>query len=33
MDKKSIIGIVVVALLFVGFAYFNTKEQEKYQQE
>ena len=33
MDKKSIIGIVVVAVLFLGFAYLNTKEQEKYQQE
>ena len=33
MDKKSIIGIVVVAVLFLGFAYFNGKEQEKYQQE
>lgn len=33
MDKKSIIGIVVVAVLFLGFAYFNTKEQEKYQAE
>ena len=33
MDKKSIIGIAVVAVLFLGFAYMNTKEQEKYQQE
>ncbi|WP_298034655.1 membrane protein insertase YidC [uncultured Alistipes sp.] len=33
MDKKSILGIVVVAVLFLGFAYFNTKQQEKYQQE
>ena len=32
MDKKSIIGIAVVAVLFLGFAYMNTKEQEKYQQ-
>ena len=31
MDKKSIIGIAVVALLFFGFAYFNTQEQKKYQ--
>ena len=33
MDKKTIFGIVVVAALFLGFAYFNTKQQEKYQQE
>ena len=33
MDKKSIIGIVVVALLFAGFAYLNTREQKKYQEE
>ena len=33
MAKKSIIGIAVVAVLFLGFAYMNTKEQEKYQQE
>lgn len=33
MDKKSIIGIAVVALLFVGFAFFNAKEQQKYQQQ
>lgn len=33
MDKKSIIGIVVVAALFVGFAYVNNKEQKKYQTE
>ena len=32
MDKKSIIGIVVVAVLFLGFAYLNTTEQQKYQQ-
>ena len=32
MDKKSIIGIVVIALLFVGFTWFNSYEQKKYQQ-
>ena len=31
MDKKTILGIVVVAVLFLGFAYVNTKQQEKYQ--
>ena len=33
MDKKTILGIVFVAVLFLGFAYVNTKQQEKYQQE
>ena len=33
MDKKTILGIVVVAVLFLGFAYVNTKQHEKYQQE
>lgn len=33
MDKKSIIGIAVAVLLFVGFAYFNGKEQQRYQKE
>lgn len=33
MDKKSIIGIAVVAVLFLGFAYLNTKEQKKYEQK
>jgi len=33
MDKKSIIGIAVVAVLFLGLAYLNTKEQKKYEQE
>lgn len=31
MDKKSIIGIVVVGLLFVGFVYLNGKEQKKFE--
>ena len=30
MDKKSIIGIAVVAVLFLGFAYFNSKQQKEY---
>ena len=33
MDKKSITGIAIVAVLFLGFAYFNSKQQEKYQRE
>ena len=33
MDKKSIIGIAVVALLFLGFAFFSSKEQKEYQEQ
>ncbi len=33
MDKKSFIGIAVVALLFLGFAYFSSKEQQKFQEQ
>lgn len=33
MDKKTILGIVVVAVLFLGFAYFNNKQQEAYLQQ
>lgn len=33
MDKKSILGIVVAAVLFLGFVYFNGQQQKKYQQE
>lgn len=33
MDKKSFIGIAVVAILFIGFAYFSSKEQQKYQEQ
>lgn len=33
MDKKSLLGIGVVVVLFMGFAYFNSKQQEKYQRE
>ena len=30
MDKKSIRGIAVVAVLFLGFAYFNSQQQKEY---
>ncbi|MEG0789465.1 MAG: membrane protein insertase YidC [Alistipes sp.] len=33
MDKKSIIGIVVVAVLFLGFAYISNKQQQQYQKD
>ncbi len=30
MDKKSIIGIVLIALIFFGFTMYNSKQQEKW---
>ena len=33
MDKKSLIGIVIVGLLFVAYIIYSGKQQEKYQQE
>ena len=33
MDKKSIIGIVVVGLLFLGFLHLNGREQKRYEAE
>ena len=33
MDKKSIIGIVIVGLLFVAFAIFNGRQQREYQEK
>ena len=33
MDKRSIVGIAVVALLFLGFAFFNAREQKKLQEQ
>ena len=33
MDKKSILGIVVVGALFVAFALFNARQQREYQQK
>ena len=33
MDKKSIIGIILTGLIFVGFAVYTTKEQQKYQKQ
>ncbi len=33
MDKKSIGAIVVIGLLFLAYAFYNTKEQEKYKAE
>lgn len=33
MDKKTIGGLVVLALVFVGFAYLNGKEQQRYQEQ
>lgn len=33
MDKKTILGLVAMAAVFIGFAYFNGKEQQRYQAE
>lgn len=33
MDKKTIGGLVVLALVFLGFAYLNGKEQQRYQEQ
>ena len=33
MDKKSIIGIVLTGLIFVGFAIYTSKQQKEYQQK
>ena len=33
MDKKTLLGFVILALVFVGFAYLNGKEQKRYQEE
>ncbi len=33
MDKKTILGLVAMALVFIGFAYLNGKEQQRYQAE
>ena len=33
MNKTSIIGIVLTCLIFVGFAFFTSKQQKEYQQK
>ncbi len=33
MDKKTIIGIAVAAVIFIGFAYFINMDQERYNKE
>ena len=33
MDKKSIAGIVIVALIFLGFTFYNSHQQKKYQEQ
>ena len=33
MDKKSVIGIIIVALIFLGFTIYNSHQQKKYQEE
>ena len=31
MDKKSIIGIVLMSLIFIGYVVYNSKQQAEYQ--
>lgn len=33
MDKKSIIGIVLTCLIFIGFAVYTSKQQKEYQEK
>ena len=33
MDKKSIIGIVLIGILFFGFTIYSSRQQQKYQEE
>lgn len=33
MDKKSVIGIVVVGLIFLGFTFYNSHQQKQYQEQ
>lgn len=33
MNKQTIIGIAIIVVVFIGFAYFSSKEQEEYQRE
>lgn len=33
MDKKSLLGIAVIAIVFIVFAYFSTQEQKEYQKK
>ena len=32
MDKKTIIGIVLMSLIFIGYVIFNSKQQAEYQE-
>ena len=33
MDKQTITGIVLIALIFLGFTLYNSKQQQKWQAE
>ncbi|WP_320053481.1 membrane protein insertase YidC [uncultured Acetobacteroides sp.] len=33
MDKKSIIGLVLVGVILIGFSYYNNRQMSKYQKE
>lgn len=32
MDKKTIIGVVLMAMIFIGYMVFTSKQQAEYQQ-
>ena len=32
MDKKTIIGVVLMSLIFIGYVMYNSKQQAKYQE-
>ena len=32
MDKKTIIGVVLMSLIFIGYVVYNSKQQAKYQE-
>ena len=32
MDKKTIIGIVLMSLIFIGYMLYSSKQQAEYQQ-
>ena len=33
MDKKTILGVAVMALFFIGFAFISSKQQKEYQEK
>ena len=33
MNKKTLLGLVVMAAVFIAFAYYNGTEQQRYQED